>query len=55
MSEPKSKEPRMIADMNESLIAELMGIEVSEVAKAAETNPALENLGDGIFRVWEVK
>lgn len=44
--------PTILLTTTASVIAEMMGIAEDEVPREAETNAALENVGDGVFRVW---
>lgn len=48
----KKAERVMLLDANIEVIAELMGITTDEVPQEAKTNPAIEHLGNGVYRVY---
>ena len=44
--------PTILLEANIAVIAELLGMTVDEAIAHAQSNPLLEDLGAGVFRVW---
>lgn len=53
MSAPTT-ERKMLMDTTAEVVADLLGCSIAEVAEHANSNPALEDLGDGVYRIWEI-